>query len=267
MLGCCWGAVGALLAPCSEKPFKKGPTQLPARVPIGSLPPSHAEDRFFRPPFEAVTGVFTLWEESTVRCARLTESSPVHVTLPSGVTLSDSPENRVRARKLWTEQNSSPIKVENELEAEEQRVRVQEEHLRAQREEFERALENEQEQRAQEQEQYEHDQRALEQQHDSQRAQERAHEQERERARRQEIDNLNLRLHYEQQLGEVWDRIRQEMEENEHGSALHNGTTDGHARAQRDRTRLQAFEKGRVGPLDIVSTAPVTCITSKGLTL
>ena len=117
-------------------------------------------------------------------------------------------------------------------------MRVLEEQLRAQREEFGRALENEQEQRAQEQERYEQDQRALEQQHDSQRAQERAQEQERERARRQEIDILNLRLHYEQQLGEVQDRLRQEMERNEHGSALHNGATDGHARAKRDRTRV-----------------------------
>ena len=50
------------------------------------------------------------------------EFSPVHVTLLSGINLPDSPENRVRARKLWTEQNSSPTKVENELEAEEQRV-------------------------------------------------------------------------------------------------------------------------------------------------
>ena len=123
------------------------------------------------------------------------ESSPVHVTLPNGIHLLGSPENRARARKLWTEQNSSPTNVEIEIEAEEQRVRVLEEHLRAQRDEFERALENEHEQRAQEQERHEQEQRALEQQYEDQRAQERAHEQEREQARQREIDQLNMRLH------------------------------------------------------------------------
>ena len=143
------------------------------------------------------------------------ESPDDHVTLPCGTTLPASPENRAHARKLWATDNNSLDNVDNELKTKEQRVRVLEEHLRAQRDEFERALEieNEHEQRAraQEQERHEQEQRALEQQYEDQRAQERAHEQEREQARQREIDQLNMRLHYEGQIGAVRERLQQEM--------------------------------------------------------
>ena len=140
------------------------------------------------------------------------ESPDDHATLPCGTTLPASPENRAHARKLWATDNNSLDNVDNELKTEEQRVRVLEEHLRAQRDEFERALENEHEQRAQEQERHEQEQRALEQQYEDQRAQGRAHEQEREQARQREIDQLNMRLHYEEQIGAIRERLQQEME-------------------------------------------------------
>ena len=102
-------------------------------------------------------------------------------------------------------------KVNDEMNAEEQRVLVLEEHLRAQREEFERALESEQAQRAQEHEQHEQELRAQEQEHQDQRARAQAYEQERERERQQEFEKLQMQLQYEQRLSVVQDRLQQEM--------------------------------------------------------
>jgi hypothetical protein len=169
------------------------------------------------------------------------ESSDDHVTLPDGTTLPASPDNRSRARQLWATDNSSSDKVNNEMNAEEQRVLVLEEHLRAQREEFERALESEQAQRAQEHEQHEQELRAQEQEHQDQRARAQAYEQERERERQREFEKLQMQLQYEQRLSAVQDRLQQEMERNEHNQPVRVTDTDVHAAAERERTRLQAI--------------------------
>ena len=49
-----------------------------------------------------------------------------------------------------------------------------------------------------------------------------------------------MRLHYEGQIGAVRERLQQEMDKNQHGSALRTGDADAHAAAERERTRLQA---------------------------
>ena len=66
--------------------------------------------------------VSTALEEATARCASLMDSSSVHVTLPNGLNLPASPENRAHARKLWAEENGSPDRDEDQASAKRARI-------------------------------------------------------------------------------------------------------------------------------------------------
>lgn len=50
------------------------------------------------------------------------DSSSVHVTLPNGLNLPASPENRAHARKLWAEENGSPDRDEDQASAKRARI-------------------------------------------------------------------------------------------------------------------------------------------------
>ena len=183
----------------------------------------------------------TALEEATARCASLMDSSSVHVTLPNGLNLPASPENRAHARKLWAEENGSPGRDEDQASAERARIQSLEEQMKGMAREHQRALDD-----ANQQLQHERA-RATEIENEQLRAQEqRAREREDEQRARDKIEHetemLRYRLQHVDEVNKLKDelRIATELKPADGTARTRTGMNPAADLAEREAVRIEA---------------------------